>query len=78
MELTFTSFSETVVDGKLIYLWQTNLNFEGYELSNEYNVYLIMPTYNFILGALVCTEANMDASKKDLSEEPRVELEVIF
>ena len=37
-----------------------------------------MPTYNFILGALVCTEANMDASKKDLSEEPRVELEVSF
>ena len=35
-----------------------------------------MPTYNFVLGAQVCTEANMDASKKDLSEEQRVELEV--
>ena len=35
-----------------------------------------MPTYNFVLGAQVCTEANMDVSKKDLSEEQRVELEV--
>ena len=35
-----------------------------------------MPTYNFVLGAQVCTEANMDASKKDLFEEQRVELEV--
>ena len=68
-----------MVDGKLIYLWQTNFKFEGklyYELLNQYNVYFIMSAYNFVLGAQVCTEANMDVSKKDLSEEQRVELEV--
>ena len=53
-------------------------NSKVYESSIEYNVYFKLPRHNFISGALVCTEANMDASKKDLSEEPQVELEVSF